>query len=566
MRRLIIGGILGILVVLAGFWGYATVFSHKQQIIQQDLTGPFKHEQGHCWVVELPALARWADSQPQPENSTLLIYEDGRPLGPAHAQHDNIRKMGQGRFSHWGEALYFSANDNSDPNTNGKHYTITASPVSYYLNITRELSLFSLGFIVTGGVVGLILLALFPAGSKIRIWLVVFACINAGVLYFLSLNPVHPLILSGKLIYVALFLLYLVSFASLFLISHEIKTSRPKRGWRRLVFTTCSLWGILGIFVVLFEIFFRIIPVYDTLSLNPGVKFFWPDYVYFPLNAMGYRERPFTPKENPHTFRILVVGDSFVEGSGCRREETFSAVLERELNRRFKEAGCPARVEVFNLGRCGANTVEEVHRIVKESPLLQPDLIILAYVLNDPENHPPDIKFFDPPPWASAIHKIFLEEVKSYAYYWFFTKFTLFRGEVLTPNEYLMAVHEENYHGLRKAKESLVQLKNFVKEKNIDFFTIIFPIFYQGDYPDKLKSIHRQVFQMIQGYDMEVFDLLDFYEKQNKNLGVFAFSAYDSHPNLAAHNLLGKYLAESIGKRESFVRAWENCGSGVVVK
>jgi hypothetical protein len=566
MRRFFIGGILGLLVVLAGVWGYLTTSSDQQKIIKQDLAGPFKHEQGHCWIVELPALARWSDSQPQQENSTLMIYEDGRPLGLAHAQHDNIRKMGQGRFSHWGEALYFSASDNSDPNTNGKHYTITASPVSYYLSVTRELTLFSLGFILTGGVVGLILLALFPAGLKIRIWLVIFACINVVVLYFLSLNPVHPLILSGKLIYVVLFLFYLVSFASLFLISHEIQTSQPRRGWRRLAFRACSLWGVLGIFVVLFEIFFRIIPVYDTLSLNPGVKFFWPDYVYFPLNAMGYRDRPFTPKETPHTYRILVMGDSFTEGNGCRREDTFPGVLERELNQRFQRADCPNRVEVYNLGRSGANTVEEVHRIVNEGPILKPDLIILAYVLNDPENHPPDVKFFDPPPWASAIHKIFLEEMKSYAYYWFFTKFTVFRGEVSSAKEYFLAVHDEKYQGLSQAQKSLGQLQNFLKEKNIDFFAIIFPIFYQGEYPLSLKKAHDQVLQMMQGYGLEAVDLLDFFEKNNQDLGVFAFSSYDSHPNVRAHDLLGKFLAESIGKRKSFVRAWENCGPRIVAQ
>jgi hypothetical protein len=566
MRRFIIGGILGILVVLAGFWGYLTISSDQQKIIKQDLAGPFKHEQGHCWVMELRALARWADSQPQQENSTLMIYEDGRPLGPAHAQHDNIRKMGQGRFSHWGEALYFSASDNSDPNTNGKHYTITASPVSYYLNVTRQVVLILLGLILAGGIGGLVLMAFFPTGSKIKIWFIILALVNAGTICFLFLNILNPIVWYGKIGYIFIFLFYLLAFSSLFLLFHEIINNQLIGGWRKLACSMFYLWAVLGTFVLIFEIFFRIIPIYDTLSLNPGVKFFWPDYVYFPLNAMGYRERPFTPKENPHTYRIMVVGDSFTEGSGCRREETFSGVLERELNRRLQEAGCAARVEVFNLGRCGANTVEEVHRILTEGPILKPDLIILAYVLNDPENHPADIRFFNPPPWASVIHKVMLDEVNSYAYYWFFTKFTVFRGEVSTSDEYFMAVHEENYHGLQKAKKSLVQLKNFVKEKNIDFFTIIFPIFYQGDYPEKLKGIHRQVFKIFHGYNMEVFDLLDFYEKHNKNLGVFAFSAYDSHPNPAAHNLLGNYLAEVIGKRDTFGQVWKNCGSGVVVK
>ncbi len=375
MRRFLTIGLARLIVVLALVWSSKAVSGEPPTIIKHDLNGPFKHDQGYCWVVELPALARWSDSQAHPENSTLRLYEDGRPLGPAHAIHDNIRKMGQGRFSHWGRALYFSASDNSDPNTNGKRYTITASPPPYDVDIIRKMVLFGLGFILTGGVAGLVFLGLLAGATKIRLWLLIFAGINAGVLAGLWLNPVHPLIVSGKLLYVALFLLYLLSFASLFPIWAEI-SHRARRGWRRPALAACSVWGLLGLFVALVEIFFRIIPVYDTSALNPGLKFFWPDYIYYTLNNMGYRDRPFTPKENPHTYRIMVVGDSFTEGAGCRREETFSRVLERELNCRLQAAGCDRQVEVYNLGRCGANTVEEVHRIIKESPLLRPDLII----------------------------------------------------------------------------------------------------------------------------------------------------------------------------------------------
>ncbi len=564
MRRFVTGGIIGILVVLAGIWGYTAVFSHPPKIIQQDLTGPFKHEQGHCWVAELPALAGWADSQPQQENSTLMIYEDGRPLGPAHAQHDNIRKMGQGRFSHWGEALYFSTRDNSDPNTNGKHYTITASPVSYYLKITRQTVLILLGLILAGGIGGLVFMTFFLTGSKIKIWFIILALVNTGIIYFLFLNIINPIVWYGKFGYILLFLFYLLAFSSLFLLFHEIINNQLINGWRKLACSIFYLWAILGTFALLFEIFFRIIPVYDTLALNPGVKYFWPDYNNFPINSMGYRDRPFTAKENPHTFRILVVGDSFTEGSGCRREETFAGVLEHQLNQRFQRKDCPNWVEVYNLGRCGANTVEEVHRILTEGPILKPDLIILAYVLNDPENHPPDIKFFNPPPWASVIHKVFLDEVNSYAYYWFFTKFTVFRGTVSSSDDYCVAVHDDNYQGLINAKAALVQLKKYLQENNIDFLAIIFPQFKQGEYPLKLKKLHEQVFQMMQVYNFETVDLLKFFEKINKNLGVFAFSVYDQHPNALAHKLVGNFLAESMGKRESFVRAWENCGPEVV--
>lgn len=59
--------------------------------------------------------------------STLVLYEDGRPLGPAHSLHRDIASLGGGRYSHWNGALFFSASDGSDPRTNGRTYRYEAS-------------------------------------------------------------------------------------------------------------------------------------------------------------------------------------------------------------------------------------------------------------------------------------------------------------------------------------------------------------------------------------------------------------------------------------------------------
>jgi putative Ig domain-containing protein len=83
-------------------------------------------EQGHCYIASM-------DFGEEGDNDTgnksmLVLFEDGKPLGPPRSVHADIRKQGQGRFSHWTRAgLYFSASDNSDPRTNGRKYEI-ASP------------------------------------------------------------------------------------------------------------------------------------------------------------------------------------------------------------------------------------------------------------------------------------------------------------------------------------------------------------------------------------------------------------------------------------------------------
>lgn len=64
--------------------------------------------------------------------SILALEEDGVLLGPGHAAHDSIAMTGQGQYSHWRHTLYFSTSDNTDPNTNGRHYTIRPSEEVYF--------------------------------------------------------------------------------------------------------------------------------------------------------------------------------------------------------------------------------------------------------------------------------------------------------------------------------------------------------------------------------------------------------------------------------------------------
>ena len=54
--------------------------------------------------------------------SRALVLEEGLPLGPGNAPHNDIRKLGGGRFSFWGDNVYLSASDNSDPRKNGRPY------------------------------------------------------------------------------------------------------------------------------------------------------------------------------------------------------------------------------------------------------------------------------------------------------------------------------------------------------------------------------------------------------------------------------------------------------------
>lgn len=89
---------------------------------QQRFTLHTKHskpEEGYLYI--LPLKVDWM-SQSDLGQSPAIVYENGVPLPFPNSIHQTIRERGEGRYSLWEGALYFSASDNTDPRVNGRKY------------------------------------------------------------------------------------------------------------------------------------------------------------------------------------------------------------------------------------------------------------------------------------------------------------------------------------------------------------------------------------------------------------------------------------------------------------
>jgi MoaA/NifB/PqqE/SkfB family radical SAM enzyme len=86
------------------------------------LRGRFKPDGGNAWMASVPWSLRGADCWR--DGLTTCLYEDGVRLLHAHAPHDAIRTWGGGLYAHFGRRIWFSASDNSNPNTNGRRYEV----------------------------------------------------------------------------------------------------------------------------------------------------------------------------------------------------------------------------------------------------------------------------------------------------------------------------------------------------------------------------------------------------------------------------------------------------------
>ncbi len=100
-----------------GFWKIARARLRRPYRGEVDT---IVHDDGNCFVAKVPAgLLSDRDL-----GSSLVVLEDGKPLTLAHSTHAEIRARGGGRFSHWGDQLYFSTLDNSNPLENHRTYVV----------------------------------------------------------------------------------------------------------------------------------------------------------------------------------------------------------------------------------------------------------------------------------------------------------------------------------------------------------------------------------------------------------------------------------------------------------
>lgn len=81
-------------------------------------------QSGFAFTYQVPQLSGEADIAGQTSRSPYLLTEDGKVLAPSHAIHDDIRKNGKGSWSHWGQAIYFSSSDGTDPRQNNRKYVL----------------------------------------------------------------------------------------------------------------------------------------------------------------------------------------------------------------------------------------------------------------------------------------------------------------------------------------------------------------------------------------------------------------------------------------------------------
>ena len=92
------------------------------------MSPPYERHSRYGFLKLMPELHDQSDTTGYALRSRAFVCEERRPLGPAHTGIAEVSEKGLGRFSHWGQGVFFSTSDNTDPNNNGRTYYLVFAP------------------------------------------------------------------------------------------------------------------------------------------------------------------------------------------------------------------------------------------------------------------------------------------------------------------------------------------------------------------------------------------------------------------------------------------------------
>ena len=252
-------------------------------------------------------------------------------------------------------------------------------------------------------------------------------------------------------------------------------------------------------------------------------------------NDLGFRDYDHRVEKAVGTQRAIVLGDSITWGYRVPGDEdVFPSVVERKLI----EAGRQA--EVMNFGVGGYNTQQEVETLKDKGLVYDPDLVVLAYCLNDEKNADGGVytqllaaeqgaKHFN----AARMNPVLRgSALVRFLYYRVFARDAAPEGA----DRSIFENHVERY---------FAELRQIALREGFEVLVVVFPNF--GGLDTERSYRFQEIHDRVRGYaaanGFEHLDLLpSFLDCQRANPDErLAFDSY--HPTAAGHRCAGEAIA-----------------------
>ena len=265
---------------------------------------------------------------------------------------------------------------------------------------------------------------------------------------------------------------------------------------------------------------------------NPRGYFDKDNGITYRLNNYGFRDHDYNQEKPEGVKRIIVLGDSFAFGEGVRQEHTFCNRLEQLLSK------VGFSVEVLNFSVSGWGTRAEICYLKNMAMKFSPDLILVAYVLNDADYAGKlDV-------WEEFIRQYEKSSLRfSYLFSYTYAK-TAQRLYVKSYVENMTNFSIKETYKWTFSFRQLDQGKKLADSHGVQFAVIILPFMYDLTHSHPFLPIHHMIEEHCKQSNIPVYDLLPVFIGHDY-VQLWVHSS-DPHPNEKGHKIIAKALADFV--------------------
>lgn len=248
------------------------------------------------------------------------------------------------------------------------------------------------------------------------------------------------------------------------------------------------------------------------------------------INSQGFRGEELRESKSPDVFRIAVLGDSVAYGYSVALENTFPARLGALL-------ASHRPVEIMNFAISGQGTPAQARLLETVVWKYQPDLVVLAYVLNDPI--PSEFMVQNVGAAMRATARLDKLGKNSQFLAWAYLQWIKATGALLGGVDRYKAFYEQDKYW-QPVVNSVQAMKRSADDHGVPLVAVIFPLLRDYEsYP--LGYAHEQAGKLFQQTGIPYLDLLPAYRPFGHRYFMLT-DEDDTHPNDEGHRIAAEAM------------------------
>jgi hypothetical protein len=272
------------------------------------------------------------------------------------------------------------------------------------------------------------------------------------------------------------------------------------------------------------------------------------------LNLLNKGELPI----NDSDLRIMILGDSYINGGGIDPSNKFSHQLKKLLGQSHDEY---RKTYILDLSRPSNNNLDNYTTYFKFANTYKPNIVLLGYNINDVIDNldKADVnqegiktlpaKSKDNPSSIQKLLNIIYKSELVHIAFPNFNKLLKSWGYIIPKSEFgrILNIYTSEQAEWLKSKALLSEMIMDAEKKKIKFITFIMPEIDLLEHPNIFNSPDTRVVSFFgQFQNCSVINGREVFK--GKKSTEYRLSKYDGHPNQKAHSLMANYVYNLLKK------------------